>query len=61
MNKQDLTRYSDEELSLVVFNTERLYKMRNDSGLIDELSCFFYFTKEQLKVLQDDLLEDMKG
>tara|TARA_R110000823_G_scaffold201784_2_gene332680 strand:- start:7765 stop:7950 length:186 start_codon:yes stop_codon:yes gene_type:complete len=58
MNKQDLTRYSDDELSLVVFNTERLYVMRTSVDLLDEIAMFFYYTPKQLEVLIHDLEEE---
>jgi len=60
MNKQDLTRYSDDELSLVVFNTERLYIMRTSVDLLDEVAMFFYYTPKQLEVLIHDLAEEFE-
>ena len=51
----DLTQYTDNELSMVVFNDEGLYSMRHDSDLIAELEEVFTFTPCQLLVLLDDL------
>lgn len=60
--KQDLTQYSDNELSMWVFNDEYLYKMRKRSELEDILQEYFIFTPEQFEVLtqdlQDEALED---
>lgn len=53
--KQDITQYSDDELSLIVFNDEGLYRFRNSASLEDTLRDFFIFTDEQLQVLKDDL------
>ena len=59
MNKQDITEYSDDELSLIVFNDECLYKMRrNRKSLIESLEDFFIFTSDQLEVLNNDLDSD---
>jgi len=58
---QDLTNYSDEELSLQVFNDEGLYNMRHDTLLHELLSEFFTFTYEQEQVLIQDLHDDLKG
>jgi hypothetical protein len=55
MNKQDITEYSDDELSLIVFNDEGLYRERKRASLEDTLREFFIFTDEQLQVLKDDL------
>lgn len=61
MKKQDLTVYSDDELSLLVFNDEGLYRMRrNKKALIEHLSDIFIFTSDQLNVLETDLNEDLK-
>lgn len=56
--KQDLTEYSDNELSLLVFNDEWLYRQRNRRGFIDTLKEFFLFTDEQLETLKQDLEDE---
>lgn len=60
MKKQDLTQYSDQELSLLVFNDEGLYRMRHNSQFIGMLNDLFIFTDEQLEVLEQDLDDDLK-
>ncbi len=55
MDKVDLTQYTDNELSMVVYNDSGLYSMRHDSDLISELEEWFNFTPCQLLVLLDDL------
>lgn len=59
MDKQDLTQYGEQELSLNVLNTEHLYRafMRCDDeadlrGLVDPE---FTYTDEQFEELVDDL------
>ena len=60
-DKQDLTQYSDQELSLLVFNTESLYLYRRDFRLLKALlDESFYYTMDQLEVLEQDILEDLK-
>jgi len=56
--KQDLREYSENELSLLVFNDEGLYKMRDRSCLVETLNDFFIFTDEQLEVLKQDIQDD---
>lgn len=57
--KQDLTGYSEDELSLNVMNDEGLYLIRNNimrnPTLLNE---FFIYTDEQLDVLMTDLIND---
>lgn len=60
MEKQDLTTYCELELSLLVMNTESLYKvfmtsvrMGNFSFILDHVSDMFTFTKEQEDDLRD--------
>jgi len=56
----DLTQYSDDELSLHVFNGEGFYNIRDfpKELLLEALETSFMFTPEQLKVLETDLIED---
>lgn len=56
--KQDLTQYSENELSLQVFNDEGLYNIRHRGYLFETLKSLFIFTDEQLKVLTQDLKDD---
>lgn len=61
MKKQDITEYSENELSLIVMNDEGLYKMRRsllrDPSFLDE---FLIYTKKQLKVLIKDIQDDLE-
>lgn len=58
MTKTDLTEYSDNELSLHVFNDEGLYRMRRRRDFMDTLREFFIFTDEQEEVLKQDLQDE---
>ena len=58
--KEDLREYTNQELSLRVFNQEILYKHRNNKDLIETLNIFFIFTEEQLQILIKDLKEDLE-
>lgn len=57
--KQDLTNYTDQGLSLVVFNDEGLYRMRRNTQFLEFLNDCFVFTEEQLEVLEQDLKDDL--
>lgn len=59
MRKQNLTEYSNNELSLMVFNDEYLYNRRHTSNFIDLLDELFIYNDEQLEVLQNDLNDDL--
>ena len=60
MSKQDLTEYSEDELSLFVMNDECLYRMRREflrsTNVLDD--CFIY-TSEQLDILREDIESDL--
>lgn len=56
---QDLTNYSDQELSLLVFNDEGLYRMRhNVTALKETINELFKYTPEQMTELEQDLGDD---
>lgn len=59
--KQDLTKYSENELSLHLFNDEYLYKARKQSHeyLRELLEEIFIFTEEQFDVLIQDIEDDL--
>jgi hypothetical protein len=68
MKKQDLTNYGEQELSLLVMNTEPLYKVMMASVrmgkfdyILDHVSELFTFTDEQAGDLrltwEDEILE----
>ena len=56
--RQDLTEYSDKEMSLLVFNDETLYRMRRSIGFITFLKELYKATDEQWEVLKEDLKDD---
>ncbi len=58
MSKQDIRHHSENELSLLVFNDEGLYRMRRNSQFIGFLNDHFIFTDEQLEILEQDLLDE---
>lgn len=53
--RQDLRSYSENELSLMVFNTEHLYLARRRMNFSDLLSDCFLYTDEQFDILLIDL------
>lgn len=56
---QDLTQYSDDELSLVVFNTEDLYLLRHDIDLLlGVLNEAYLYTDIQKDILIQDIEQD---
>ena len=58
MNKQNITEYSDEELSLIVLNDEYLYRQRNRPSFIETVKELFIYTDEQLEVLKQDIAKE---
>jgi hypothetical protein len=53
---EDITRYSDDELSLIVFNDEYWYGQRKNTKVLEyNLRECFKFTDEQLQVLRADI------
>lgn len=56
--REDLTHYSDDELSLRVFNDEYLYTMRNRRGLFKILEEQFIYSKVQRNILIEDIEQD---
>ena len=56
----NITEYSDDELSLHVFNDEYLYNNRHKMWFMDIINEFYEYTPEQLEVLLDDLADDME-
>jgi len=56
MTKQDLREYSDNELSMMVYNDEYLYNRRRNSRHFKELlDSMFLYTESQLDTLIADL------
>jgi hypothetical protein len=56
---QDITECGDNELSLIVFNDESLYRIRRQRAYLEAvLRELFDFTYEQLQTLNNDLDEE---
>ena len=59
---KDLTTYSDDELSLNVFNDEYFYVERHNVDYLMALCAEeFHFTDAQKDVLIQDLIDDKEG
>lgn len=57
--KKNLTSYTDNELSLIVFNDEELYSLIwEPKKLREHIEENFYYTKMQLKKLMSDCNEE---
>lgn len=56
--RESLYRYSDDELSLRVFNTEYLYNQRHEKSFIRNLRQQFQATNKQWATLKADLISD---
>lgn len=57
----DIREYSDNELSMLVFNDESLYNMRHLSNLESILREIYIFSDDQLEVLKVDVEMDLEG
>jgi len=58
----DITMYSDDELSLMVDNNECLYLLAQESieSLLNMIDEFYIYTDRQLEVLKDDLNDELQ-
>jgi|TARA_R100001530_G_scaffold2717_1_gene4337 hypothetical protein len=57
---ENLKQYSEDELSLRVFNDETLYNMRFRDSILNILSNVFIFSEEQKENFIQALAEDKK-
>jgi len=57
---ENLKQYSEDELSLRVFNDETLYNMRFRDSILNILSNVFIFSEEQKENFIQALKEDKK-
>ena len=56
----NLKEYNENELSLIVMNTESLYNLKdNETALLSKLQSRYIYSKEQLSILLKDI-EDYK-
>lgn len=60
MSRTSLYKQGPDELSLLVFNTESLYKQRHSKNFVRSLLQCYQATNEQVRVLKRDLSEDLK-
>ncbi len=61
MELKDITMHSNSELSLLVFNDEYLYNIRNDiETLWETINNTYRYTEDQANELLEDLLQDSK-
>jgi hypothetical protein len=51
----DLTKFGENELSLIIYNTEGLYNIRHNITKYDLDSFGLLFTEEQWETFQSDL------
>lgn len=58
--RTSLYRYSDDELDLIVFNTESLYIKRHTKGFIQYLHSMYQVTNKQIAVLKATLIADRR-
>jgi len=55
---EDITGYSNQELSLRVFNDEYLYSCRHSTDLVSLLDYYYTYTSDQMSELNTDLSDD---
>lgn len=60
MSHNNLLNYSDQELSLRVFNDEGLYPIRHRSILWEVLEEMFIYTDAQREELERDLVDELE-
>ena len=56
--KQNITQYSRNELSLIVYNNEIYYFNRFNDNFVQDLKQDFIFTREQKEILIRDIKEE---
>ncbi len=54
----NITDYSDDELSTIVFNDESLYNARHSADLFELLDSMYEYSDAQMRVLLVDLGDD---
>ena len=53
--KKNIKEFCEQELFLIVANTEKYYILRNDIKLIDIIKNDFIYNNEQMKYLLDNI------
>ena len=56
--KQNITQYSRNELSQIVYNSEFYYYNRFNDNFVKDLKQDFIFTREQEEILIRDIKEE---
>lgn len=60
--KEDLSQYSDSELSMRVMNDEALYNLRRyPQALQEAITNLFHFTPAQFAELSADIADEING
>ena len=54
-SKKDISTYCDQELFLIVSNTEKYYKLRWDTKLIDVIKKDFIYNNKQITYLINNI------
>ena len=55
---EDITMYTDRELSLIVYNDEYWYNMRHSEGLYEHINNTYKYTDKQLNHLKETIKEE---
>lgn len=61
LNRIDITKYSENELSLIVFNTEYLYRIKYNNNFLNLISLMYKHTLKQKEILINDINQYRKG
>ena len=61
LNRIDITKYSENELSLIVFNTEYLYRIKYNNNFLNLISLMYKHTLKQKEILINDIDQYKKG
>tara|TARA_R100001086_G_C11773635_1_gene241580 strand:- start:4 stop:255 length:252 start_codon:yes stop_codon:yes gene_type:complete len=57
--RENISNYSDNELLLIVDNTEFLYNIKSNPNFIEILKHLYIFNNKQEKVLRDNIFETL--
>lgn len=59
-SRQDIRQYSDRELSLIIFNTEHLYRAMHRPNFLAVIQDCFLYNDNQMVTLIADIEEDLE-
>ena len=57
--RENISNYSDNELLLIVNNTEFLYNIKSNPNFIEILKHLYVFNNKQEEVLRDNIFETL--